>query len=494
MCIINTSFDWICEAFLFYVNANFNWKIFKIVIVRIQLKQDIRKVKKNLLKMKNLLKIQMILLFTSVMSISHGQTKVEEVWPGDANNDGVVNIDDIYLIGRYWDEIGPERVAFLDSIDENFPMHHLLYFANDTTSVGELYDDMIEVEFEVWDEEEDTIYLESLYVMDTIHFYSDAIQYFDSLWYEENLFWDEEESDYIEYFLEDDIWYSEVAESWREETEEGTDLAHVDANGDGRIDERDVYDVYYYYQFDEDDNRSSREDGVHLNVSYNKDSLVAGEEIEIDLSLADNTITDLYGMSIRFELNPEVVNIDESGVFMDETAFGGEGEIIPFAVMNPVTHKVDFAIVRNTGTGKTAIGSVAKIKTIIEDDLAGEIEKLDLNISNIELVAEDGSIVPVSVVDEGLPTHPSSVSIKKQQKIDDLIMYPNPTDNILNIAMNLDKVQKLEIVNAIGEVVYSQEDITQQNLKLDVSKYHTGIYFVQFYGDNVYGIKRVIIK
>lgn len=57
-------------------------------------------------------------------------------------------------------------------------------------------------------------------------------------------------------------------------------------------------------------------------------------------------------------------------------------------------------------------------------------------------------------------------------------VYPIPAKTFTNIDLGSVKVKELSIVNSIGQKVDSQT-IDQQFLRLDISNYQTGIYFIQ---------------
>jgi hypothetical protein len=73
---------------------------------------------------------------------------------------------------------------------------------------------------------------------------------------------------------------------------------------------------------------------------------------------------------------------------------------------------------------------------------------------------------------------------------DILDVFPNPTDNILNI--NPDflgkefKIQEIIIYNSMGEVVLSRKSISRKLQEtIDVSKFTSGVYFVKIRGEKI---------
>jgi hypothetical protein len=72
------------------------------------------------------------------------------------------------------------------------------------------------------------------------------------------------------------------------------------------------------------------------------------------------------------------------------------------------------------------------------------------------------------------------------------LVYPNPTNAILNIELeNSDKV-KIEIANALGQIVFEELNETK-NLKLDIKNLNTGLYFLKIISeDKIIATKKIV--
>lgn len=66
--------------------------------------------------------------------------------------------------------------------------------------------------------------------------------------------------------------------------------------------------------------------------------------------------------------------------------------------------------------------------------------------------------------------------------------FPNPTNGKINLLLN-HKVETLKLINALGQAVLQQENITQEKLILDISEQPVGLYFLEIQQKN--NIKRV---
>ena len=79
-------------------------------------------------------------------------------------------------------------------------------------------------------------------------------------------------------------------------------------------------------------------------------------------------------------------------------------------------------------------------------------------------------------------------------------MYPNPTNNVTNLAFNLNQEQDVNVAvfNMLGEKVYSVDNgkmsAGQHIITLDGSTLQSGVYLVRFTTDNVTTVKRLVIQ
>jgi len=73
-----------------------------------------------------------------------------------------------------------------------------------------------------------------------------------------------------------------------------------------------------------------------------------------------------------------------------------------------------------------------------------------------------------------------------------IIVYPNPAKDDLNIKIPFSNAKmNIEILDNLGKSIL-QKSISNQNSKIDVSKYNPGIYFMKIEIDGVEKVIKVI--
>jgi pyrimidine operon attenuation protein/uracil phosphoribosyltransferase len=59
-----------------------------------------------------------------------------------------------------------------------------------------------------------------------------------------------------------------------------------------------------------------------------------------------------------------------------------------------------------------------------------------------------------------------------------LSLYPNPATDVVNIVSGY-KIREVEIINYIGQMIFKIENVNLKNLKVDISAFRAGFYFVK---------------
>ena len=125
---------------------------------------------------------------------------------------------------------------------------------------------------------------------------------------------------------------------------------------------------------------------------------------------------------------------------------------------------------------------------------------LDLNVA--------GTLPGVEPIDElqikydnWKANNPNDCSLLSQQtpintETIKVVVYPNPTNNIINVSISNKKATKIVVTNILGNNIY-EKDIKSNNLpfQFNLSELATGIYVLSLLnGDSVVATKKIKIK
>jgi len=94
------------------------------------------------------------------------------------------------------------------------------------------------------------------------------------------------------------------------------------------------------------------------------------------------------------------------------------------------------------------------------------------------------------------PIHCTSVTgVSEVNNANNISVYPNPTEGLVNIVLNNDDNSEIKVYNLIGETVQVFENIKTNRFEVDMTNQPNGVYFVTIKsGDNVITEKVILSK
>jgi len=122
------------------------------------------------------------------------------------------------------------------------------------------------------------------------------------------------------------------------------------------------------------------------------------------------------------------------------------------------------------------------------------VEYFDKSGSNDVLEVEyEGPNTSRRIVDE-LFYLPSDVVLSTkdtEKESNGVSVYPNPFENSITVSINNIKKSKIEVLNSIGEVVFSKD--TNENITgIDLNNLSSGLYEIRILNDNTIITKKII--
>ncbi len=354
-----------------------------------------------------------------------------DVWPGDANADGTANNFDVLAVGLAFYSEGPERP---DASIEWTPQ----YGPN-------------------WETETTAITL------------SDAFS--------------ETGADYVSYII---------------------DNKHADCDGNGVIQAEDIIAIETNYGYSHgkkgfDQYKAAPENPV-LSIEIQGDTLLAGSEVTADivLSMPDGSpVENAYGLAftIDYENRVEDVPLVVEGTMQLDMIDSWMGN-----TFNTVRVVKDFEEEQNVDVGFTRIdhqqlsgtGKVGTMSFIIEENVAGKVAAyypLELKIENAFISNAFGELVPANVISEVIEVATSGTTNPPSFDYE-LNFYPNPVNDILTVELGDLEVEQITIIDLSGKQVYSNNQITDNILKIETERLPHGMYLMNLLGKDGWMVSR----
>jgi hypothetical protein len=102
---------------------------------------------------------------------------------------------------------------------------------------------------------------------------------------------------------------------------------------------------------------------------------------------------------------------------------------------------------------------------------------------NVYPYFESGNIV-ISDRAEGLLLVRSNtdLSVQDQNFAENILIYPNPSKNAITVSLIGETIQRLEITDLLGKSIYTSETVDAKTVKVDITSFPRGVYFVRING------------
>ena len=205
-----------------------------------------------------------------------------------------------------------------------------------------------------------------------------------------------------------------------------------------------------------------------------------------------------------------------SGTFRDGTplTFGGSGfnsssDITNFAFPgNPLDSLTewtmhDFFLDSNivaTFTDSRAIGSIEKEifnnGDVIEIDMAYTFHQGDgFNyIENVNLMYQNFPLIQ-QMYDDGFENHCTPdfmISTDSPQNIE-FDIFPNPTNDILNLQFKNQSINQLSIFDTYGNVLFEKNESIENSMSISTSNFPSGVYFIVVKKENAERVEKFVV-
>lgn len=278
-------------------------------------------------------------------------------------------------------------------------------------------------------------------------------------------------------------WFGQHADNWSEGGIPG--IQFIDSDGDGTLtsDDVDLISEYYYQVHDvvaKDVQQKLPYQFTIIPVQYSLDS---GDVVILDIAFGNAThpVLDLKGA--KFSINIPEAMLDSSSVEFQFHQDSWLAEGAPFISLAkvPWDGRIDAGFARAKGDGATGFGVIATVVFIIEDDVEGfktNSGKIQIPITLQAGTAMDNEGVMYDVDGDEFILEYDLYS--NQEKKYDLIVYPNPANNIVNIHLNGKSIiETIDVFDPQGRSISSFNNIGEKHFEFNTNSLSTGLYYLR---------------
>lgn len=282
-------------------------------------------------------------------------------------------------------------------------------------------------------------------------------------------------------------WLPFATFTWPEIFNDGTSYKHADCNGDGVIDSLDIIAIDQNYNQTHTKSIDSDCDGeIPLFITFDGVMYQPGDTVlgTINLGTEDNPANGIYGLAFTLNYNNEFIVQNSVQINFNNSWISPLNESVHLTKDFWAFSNIDAGYSKIDQTTTSGNGPIGEIIVIIDDNLAGktfeEIEQtFEFSFSNIYAISNDESEIELCGETTSFVAAQTINSLNKPNFSDKLKIYPNPTKNILNIALENDWIVNIKLFDLTGKVVYAQSSILKEKVLLENLAINKGLYFIE---------------
>jgi hypothetical protein len=284
----------------------------------------------------------------------------------------------------------------------------------------------------------------------------------------------------------------------------GANYKHADCDGNGIIDSMDLLPIIRNY--DQTHNKRQTPACVNINdvplyfeILY--DSIAVSSPVQIAIKLGTNAIpaNDAYGIAFTLHYDTELVDSNSISIDYSNTGFRIQptDTIIKLNKYFKPDGQVETAVCRTNQTGKfMASETIGVINFVMEDNLAQKrsnlYDYLHLSYSDVYLIASDETLIPVCALTDSVLVYQTVTGTNRMMNASEWKIYPNPTENLLNIENDKMELLSVRVLNLIGENILSIKKIHSNKVSLSLNNISEGMYFVEIQTENGQLLKKIL--
>lgn len=280
-------------------------------------------------------------------------------------------------------------------------------------------------------------------------------------------------------------WLGQACPDWNFNfSQNNVNLKHADCDGNGIINFDDTLAIDFNYLNTHNKTEESQGGNPPIWVEATPDTVGLEQAIDIvvHLGTADQPVDSLHGVAFSLLFNEMLLSPNGLSVDFDNCSLGTAGvDVIGFRKNLFSDGMIDMAVTRNTLVNWQGFGPIGHARIVTTDNLSG-IAALVVNIGGVEALTASEVEVELSTIADTVIIDPSKVGIEEND-IENVLMYPNPTTDVLNIT-GLKGSGTISVLNTMGQETLVVSFQNSGRMVLDLSELVSGVYLVRIKSEN----------
>jgi len=291
-------------------------------------------------------------------------------------------------------------------------------------------------------------------------------------------------------------WTNQSSDEWLKSQVSGTNLKHVDSNGDGMITNADTASVI--------NNFGSYHSFIPSSIQVLKKSPIiliprttevdSGDVMVIDIALGNDAspVLDIHGLTFQMRIPPGLIDSASADISFHDDSWLSDGFGIMQDFIQPSEGVINSVITRTDGLPKSGDGIIGTTTFIVEDEVNGfrlkEGEtKLPFDIDITDILAYDSYgqsyTLPLTSAQVFLNIQEDEepeITLSERTIENQLFVFPNPAKDVLQVHLNgKEYIKYVRIYDMMGRKIMAQNNLREEHMQIDVSELLEGLYILE---------------
>ena len=290
-------------------------------------------------------------------------------------------------------------------------------------------------------------------------------------------------------------WNKQAADDWLLNQENGANLKHVDADGNGTITHADT-GVVWTHLFKTHGYIPNSVELTHkspLRLIPRNPDVKPGEILILDIMLGDSKfpVLDIHGLSFTIHVDPEFIDSASAEIvfYNDSWLSDGFGQIEKF--VQPEKGFLTAGTTLTTRLPKSGFGVIGAILFGVEEDIAGfrkrkGVTKIPFTLDISDIIAMDSkgntytmpgenAVVFLELGEDHLIMDAPLPSLNEQIKV-----YPNPATDVIFVELPAgEMIHQLSIFDGLGRRILFMPNLQEAQMAIPVGQFTQGIYYME---------------
>ena len=299
---------------------------------------------------------------------------------------------------------------------------------------------------------------------------------------------------------------------WMDTFPNGLNYAFADCDGDGEVDHEDYEAIETNYNETHDsvtlDEFEQGIFGIDPPLFFTSIGPPMAEEgnslvLGIDLGTADLPVNDFYGIAFTVRYDPALFSSSFGGGDFspnDDSWIGGDNQVLDIDYQDSDQGILEVGLSRRNGQSVSGFGELGNFFIVIEDHVVGitepeletviyleKVKVLDEHLNSIVIFSDS---IQVTILNDTVISSVDGVGKE------DVLIYPNPTQDFLWVQPKDQVIEKLELFDLVGGLIndLSAQVRSQPSFRLSLSAIPRGIYVLKITTPQGSYLKKIIIN